>query len=100
MSFLRHGQIFPPMGSLLGTGGRPLSGFAPGAHRQRGLAHRPLPPPDGREQQEHGKLIGKARESYAYTHIATEPGVYRVEVWRSYLGRKRGWIFSNPIYVR
>lgn len=47
-----------------------------------------------------GKLIGKARESYAYTHIATEPGVYRIEVWRSYLGRKRGWIFSNPIYVR
>ena len=31
---------------------------------------------------------------------ATEPGVYRVEAWRNYLGRKRGWIFSNPIYVR
>jgi len=34
------------------------------------------------------------------THIATEPGVYRVEVYRNYLGRKRGWIFSNPIFIR
>ena len=34
------------------------------------------------------------------THITTEPGIYRVEVYRRYLGRKVGWIFSNPIYVR
>ena len=47
-----------------------------------------------------GRIIGTWRESYAYTHIATEPGVYRIEAYRNYLGRKRGWIFSNPIYVR
>jgi hypothetical protein len=34
------------------------------------------------------------------THITTEPGVYRVEVYRQHLGRRCGWIFSNPIYVR
>lgn len=28
------------------------------------------------------------------------PGVYRVESYRRYLGRRRGWIFSNPIYIR
>ena len=28
------------------------------------------------------------------------PGVYRVEAYRRYLGRWRGWIYSNPIYVR
>lgn len=28
------------------------------------------------------------------------PGVYRVEVWRRDRGRRRGWIFSNPVYVR
>lgn len=28
------------------------------------------------------------------------PGVYRVEAYRRYAGRRRGWIFSNPIYVR
>jgi len=34
------------------------------------------------------------------THITTEPGSYRLEAYRRYLGKKRGWIFSNPIYVR
>lgn len=34
------------------------------------------------------------------THIAVQPGVYRVECYIEYLGRRRGWIFSNPIYVR
>ena len=34
------------------------------------------------------------------TFITTEPGVYRVEAYIRYLGRRRGWIFSNPIYVR
>lgn len=33
-------------------------------------------------------------------HNATETGVYRVEVYVQYLGRRRGWIFSNPIYLR
>ena len=47
-----------------------------------------------------GKTIGIWKNSYACAYSATEPGAYRVEVWRTYLGRKRGWIFSNPIYVR
>src|SRR5215207_5455520 len=47
-----------------------------------------------------GKLVGAWRDSQACAYSATEPGAYRVEVWRNYLGRKRGWIFSNPIYVR
>jgi hypothetical protein len=34
------------------------------------------------------------------TYITSEPGVYRVEVHIDYLGKLRGWIFSNPIYVR
>jgi hypothetical protein len=28
------------------------------------------------------------------------PGAYRVEAYVVYLGKQRGWIFSNPIYVR
>lgn len=31
--------------------------------------------------------------------IVNKPGVYRVEVYLDYKGAKRGWIFSNPIYV-
>ena len=34
------------------------------------------------------------------THIVDEPGVYRVECYIEYLGKWRGWIYSNPIYVR
>ena len=33
------------------------------------------------------------------TFIATQPGIYRVECYIDYLGKSRGWIFSNPIYV-
>ncbi len=47
-----------------------------------------------------GKRIGVWKNSYACTFSVTEPGVYRVEVYRRYLGRSRGWIYSNPIYVR
>jgi hypothetical protein len=47
-----------------------------------------------------GKTINIWRHSQACAYSATEPGVYRVEAWKNYLGLKRGWIFSNPIYVR
>ena len=47
-----------------------------------------------------GKTIAIWKSSQACAYSATEPGVYRVEVWKNYLGAKRGWIFSNPIYVR
>lgn len=35
-------------------------------------------------------------------HIAfpvTEPGAYRIECYKNFLGLQRGWIFSNPIYL-
>jgi hypothetical protein len=47
-----------------------------------------------------GTIVGIWKDSQACAYTATEPGAYRVEVWRNYLGLKRGWIFSNPIYVR
>jgi hypothetical protein len=46
-----------------------------------------------------GKCI-KALQGDAFTHIANEPGVYRVEAYKPYLGKRRAWIFSNPIYIR
>jgi hypothetical protein len=47
-----------------------------------------------------GVSLGTWRDQQTLTYNASEPGVYRVEVRRSYLGKKRGWIYSNPIYVR
>ena len=36
----------------------------------------------------------------SYTVPIGEYGVYRVEMYVQYKGRLRGWIYSNPIYVR
>jgi len=47
-----------------------------------------------------GQVIQKAAHAQALTYLASQPGVYRVEARRRYLGRRRAWIFSNPIYVR
>jgi hypothetical protein len=33
-------------------------------------------------------------------HTAQAPGVYRVEARRRHLFKRRGWVFTNPIYVR
>jgi PHP domain len=46
------------------------------------------------------KLIKTWQKRDTCTHIITEPGAYRVEVYIDYLGKKRGWIFSNPIFVK
>jgi hypothetical protein len=33
-------------------------------------------------------------------HVIEAPGVYRVEGWVKLGGEERGWLYSNPIYVR
>jgi len=47
-----------------------------------------------------GVALGTWRNQQTLTHNTSAPGVYRVEAHRSYLGKKRGWIYSNPIYLR
>lgn len=42
----------------------------------------------------------KSLHGETITHITNEPGAYRVEAYKHFLGKLRGWIFSNPIYVR
>jgi len=46
-----------------------------------------------------GEVIKTWREREACTHITTEPGIYRVEAFLFFWGKRRGWIYSNPIYV-
>jgi hypothetical protein len=46
-----------------------------------------------------GSVIKTWNKREICTYTATEPGIYRVEVFLNYLGRRRGWIFSNPIYL-
>ncbi len=47
-----------------------------------------------------GEIIKTWTKREICTFIANEAGVYRVEVYLHYLGARRGWIFSNPIYIR
>lgn len=46
-----------------------------------------------------GRIVTQGQTS-TLTYQVRDPGVYRVEVWKQRWGRPRGWIFSNPIYVR
>ncbi len=46
-----------------------------------------------------GQVIRRAKGE-AMVQIVRQPGAYRIEAYRRFLGRRRGWIFSNPIYVR
>ncbi|MFC1936160.1 CehA/McbA family metallohydrolase [Chloroflexota bacterium] len=47
-----------------------------------------------------GETILSGRKRQALVYKVDQPGVYRVEAYIRYKGKRRGWIFSNPIYVR
>jgi hypothetical protein len=47
-----------------------------------------------------GTLIKTWQHREACSFSVKETGVYRVEAYLEYKGLRRGWIFSNPIYIR
>jgi hypothetical protein len=47
-----------------------------------------------------GNVVKIWRDRDICAYHATQPGVYRVECYLEFLGKQRGWIFSNPIYFR
>jgi hypothetical protein len=47
-----------------------------------------------------GEVIRSTNKRGTIVHKIEGPGVYRVEAYISFKGKRRGWIFSNPIYVR
>jgi hypothetical protein len=48
----------------------------------------------------HGHVVAEVERESNLAYIPTEPGAYRVECLIAYEGRERGWIYSNPIYLR
>jgi hypothetical protein len=46
-----------------------------------------------------GRVV-KTVHSEAMVFITDEPGIYRIEAYKQFLGKLRGWIFSNPIYIK
>jgi hypothetical protein len=47
-----------------------------------------------------GRLSEKKKVVKEESWEVSEPGYYRVECFRNDYFRKRGWIFSNPVYIR
>lgn len=46
-----------------------------------------------------GEIILHEADTTHRTYIASQPGAYRVEVHTRFKGKRRGWIFSNPIFI-
>ena len=46
-----------------------------------------------------GQVLKTWQDREICTYTATEPGAYRVEAYLQAFGARRGWIYSNPIYV-
>lgn len=46
-----------------------------------------------------GEVVAAIDNETNLTHIPIDPGAYRVECTIPYLGKERGWIYSNPIYL-
>jgi hypothetical protein len=46
-----------------------------------------------------GVVVKESHNEVSLTHLPVEPGAFRVECTIPHLGRERGWIFSNPIYL-
>lgn len=82
----RSGDREATMGERLGLDGLvELSAYAPAQARMRLIRD--------------GTLVAQARGD-RLTLVTRKAGVYRVEAYRRHAGRERGWLFSNPIYVR
>lgn len=47
----------------------------------------------------HGEVVAERRDDTHLTHIPYREGAFRVECTIEYEGRRRGWIYSNPIYL-
>jgi len=47
-----------------------------------------------------GEVVAQVENEENLTHTPVDPGAYRVECTIQYEGAERGWIYSNPIYLK
>lgn len=59
-----------------------------------------LPRPAELRLVHNGVTVQNMDNSDRMLFTVTEPGFYRVEAYLEYAGESRGWIFSNPIFLR
>jgi hypothetical protein len=48
----------------------------------------------------HGDVVAEVENERNLTHMPIAPGAYRAECTIAYEGKQRGWIYSNPIYLK
>ncbi len=48
----------------------------------------------------YGQVVAQAANTANLTYTPVDPGAYRVEGTLAFQGRERGWIYSNPIYLK
>ena len=48
----------------------------------------------------HGETVMNVRDNTHITHVTNKTGAYRLEATIHFKGKRRGWIYSNPIYIR
>ena len=58
-----------------------------------------LPAPAECTLYKNGEKIESVQVRKRYNYPIKGPGVYRIECFRYFLFKKRGWIYSNPIFI-
>jgi len=59
-----------------------------------------LPEPAECQLVKDGNIVQTWSGQESITYVTGEAGVYRVQCYIHFKGKRRGWIFSNPIYTR
>ncbi|WP_435011341.1 histidinol phosphatase [Tundrisphaera lichenicola] len=101
-AYVSHDWICDPTGFrfelISGSGARSILGdeirFSPG-----GRIEARFPAPCKIRLMEGGRVVAEATGDRIEVPVEA-PGVFRVEGWLTLDGEDRGWIYSNPIYVR
>ena len=101
-AFVGYDLPFPTTGfQFTASAGEQIASMGDEIPFQEGLTlniHKPLPGECLLIKD--GVLIKKWRNRLEHSFEPSSGGVYRVEVYLPYRGRRRGWIYSNPIYIR
>jgi hypothetical protein len=71
-----------------------------GQFRQGATLHARLPSPAEVRLLRDGKVVFEKQRTDSCTYFTEQAGTYRLEAYIHYRGKKRGWIFSNPVILK
>lgn len=99
--FVGYDLIASPKGfTFIGASGPEQAGMGDDLLLQETATFQVSSPHPARLRLLHNGRVVSETYGQELTWQTTKPGVYRVEAYRSFWGRQRGWVFTNPIYVK